>query len=99
MTRTEGRRRVNPVREDNGKSNALRISYPPRGLLSGPHQIAEAEVVQERAQRGSARVGGVGESANGTKGRMMLSEWLRVGEVYKISGRVRRSSANIPRLP
>ena len=75
MTRTKGKRRVNPVREDNGKSNELRISYPPRGLLSCPHQIAEAEVVPEHAQRGSARVGGARESANESiKGRMMLSE-------------------------
>ena len=78
MTRTKGKRRVNPVREDNGKSNELRISYPPRGLLSCPHQIAEAEVVPERAQRGSARIGAQGskgESVNeGIKGRMILSE-------------------------
>ena len=67
---------VNPVREDNRKSNELRISSPPGGLLSCPHQLSKAGVVPECAQRGSARVGGAGESANGTKGGMMLSEWL-----------------------
>ena len=75
MTRTEGRRRVNPVREDNGKCNELRMSYLPRGLLSCSHQIAEAKMVPERAQRGTARIGGARESANeSVKGRMMLSE-------------------------
>ena len=72
----EARGRVNPVREDNGKSNELSISSPPGGLLPCSHQLSKADVVPKGVQRGSARVGGAGESANGTKGRMMLSKWL-----------------------
>ena len=70
----EARGRVNPVREDNGKSNESRISSPPGGLLPCSHQLAKADMVPECVQRGSPRVGGAGESANGAKGRMMLSE-------------------------
>ena len=52
-----GEGRVNPVREDNGKSNESRISSPPGGLLPCSRQLPKVGM-PECAQRGSASVGG-----------------------------------------